>query len=132
MKTRFICAIAVLLLFACNKKEERVYDSTSVFGKWKEYQAYSDPGDGSGTFQNVNGVVLAINNDSTYTCTPEHYAWGTNGKIEFVNDSLFSIKRNPIATGTWFAVARNYNNTLEIGYSCIEGCGSRFKRADDN
>jgi hypothetical protein len=133
MKAYLISALAALLLLACSKKEAKVYDPGSLFGDWKEYEAYADPGDGSGAFHTVaNGIRLTINPDSSYHCAPEHYAWGTSGRISMVNDSVFNISRDQwISSGTWQAFLRKYDNILEIHYSCIEGCGSRFKRVNN-
>lgn len=129
MKSYFISVLAALLLLACSKKEAKVYDSGSLFGDWKEYEAYADPGDGSGTFHTVtNGIRLTINADSSYHCAPEHYAWGTSGTITMLNDSTFRVSEDQGTSGTWLATLRKYDNILEIHYSCIEGCGSRFKR----
>ena len=124
----FYTAFAGLILLACSKKETNGYDSTSLFGKWKEYEAYADPGDGSGTFHKVDGILLTINPDSSYTCTPEHYVWGKSGRITLINDSTISINRSQQPTG-WPARFRKYNNILELHYICIEGCGSRFKKS---
>jgi hypothetical protein len=129
MKAYLTSALAALMLLACSKKEAKVYDPGSLLGDWKEYEAYADPGDGSGAFHPVDGIRLTIHDDSSYSCAPEHYVWGTSGRISMVNDSVFNISRDQwISSGTWQAFLRKYDNILEIHYSCIEGCGSRFKR----
>jgi hypothetical protein len=131
MKAYFISALAALLLLACSKKEAKVHDSGALFGDWKEYEAYADPGDGSGTFHAVDGIGLTMHDDSSYSCAPEHYAWGTSGRISMLNDSTFRVTGDQGTPGTWLATLRKYDNILEIHYSCIEGCGSRFKRVNN-
>lgn len=129
MKVYFISALAALLLLSCSKKEEaKVYDPGSLLGEWKEYEAYADPGDGSGTFHAVDGVSLAINPDSSYYCSPEHYVWGKSGKITMSNDSTIGIISDQRNSDVLLATLRRHDDILEIQYICIEGCGSRFKR----
>ena len=128
MKAFFIPVFAGLILLACSKTETNTYDSNSasLAGSWKEYEAYMDPGDGSGIFHKVDGILLTINPDSSYTCAPEHYVWGIGGKIALINDSTMRITKSQAAIGVparfW-----KHDNILEFSYICLEGCGSRLK-----
>jgi hypothetical protein len=127
MKKGVILFVLVSLL-ACSKRNRVEYDKDSIFGNWKEYEAYVDPGDGSGTFHAFDGIQLTINPDSTYSCSPEtSYAWGKNGRITRINDSTLHIYSNQ-STTAFPARFRLSNDLFEIYYFCIEGCGSRFKR----
>jgi len=130
MKILTVIALAFITFFACSKANKD-FGTASLFGDWKEFEAYSDPGDGSGVYQPVNGIQLSIKSDSTYTCSPEHYAWGANGKISLLNDSTININSNQ--SGTDFpAIFRKQNDVLELRYFCIEGCGSKFRKGSNN
>lgn len=126
MKILVATALVFITFFACTK-DNKDFGTASIFGEWKEFESYMDPGDGSGTYQPVEGILLSIKSDSTYTCSAQHYAWGSNGKISLVNDSTISINSNQ-STTDFHAIFNKQNGILEVRYFCIEGCGSKFKK----
>lgn len=130
MKAYVILFFISIAVFACSKDnaEEEEYGPGSLIGIWKEYEAYMDPGDGSGTFQPVNGITLTINSDRTYTTSPNHYAWGGSGRIQLYNDSTVQFVRSA-SDPLFYATFRFKADKMEVYYMCIEGCGSKFKRA---
>lgn len=121
----------LLTVLSCSKREsETPLDTSSkpIAGVWKEYQRLADPGDGSGVYREIDGSLLVIYSNSSYSCIPEHFVWGKKGKIEILTDSTLKILPDPAVPGEWFAMYGFRNGDLEIGYSCIEGCNSRFRR----
>jgi hypothetical protein len=126
MKAVVICVVAGLILSACSKTGKKE-DGTSIIGNWKEYESYMDPGDGSGSFQAVDGITLQINADSTYTAGNGHFAWGTSGRISLLNDSTINI-RSSQSTYDFRAIFKRNGDVLQLNYFCIEGCGSRFRK----
>lgn len=115
MKTLFLSISFGLLAIAlaCSKKEIVNDNSQFPFGDWKEFEALSDPGDGSGVFRKVDGAMLTINPDSSYTCTPEHYFWGSGGRILSSNDSAITIYRSQSLV-TLPAIVKKKNNIVEV------------------
>lgn len=132
MKNLILSAVAtaLVLVFGCEKNNDRKFDNT-LSGTWKEYQSFISPGAG-GEWKNVNGVTVTLNTDSTYTTSDEFSAWGKSGRIADVTDSSFLIRSN----SNNFISPRYCRYTLkdgvfEVWYQCIEGCGSRFRKISE-
>ncbi|MBI2729743.1 MAG: hypothetical protein HYX40_03165 [Sphingobacteriales bacterium] len=129
MKNLFLSAVATALVFVigCEKNNDRKYDNT-LPGTWKEYQSFMSPGNG-GAWNNINGVTIILNSDSTYATSYEVSNWGKSGRIADVTDSSFTIISNTIG----FNYPRYCRYTIkdgvfEVWYQCFEGCGSRFRK----
>lgn len=129
MKSYIVLLFSCAVLLACSKNEteESVY-AGSLIGNWKEYEAYSDPGDGSGSFHEVDGIILTIKPDSTYTTSAEHFVWGRAGKISLLNDSTINIVNASQPSRPFPAIFSPTNAGIQFSYFCIEGCGSRFRK----
>lgn len=65
---RFLVLVlgSLLLQFQCS--EDEITEPVSLFGTWQLEAVLADPGDGSGTFQNVDSEKnIVFNTDSTFT-----------------------------------------------------------------
>ena len=55
----------ILLLFGCSSDD---VDSSNIVGKWKLVQVLADPGDGSGTFVNIeSNKTITFLSDNTFS-----------------------------------------------------------------
>ncbi len=130
MKHLILSAVAtvVVLVAGCEKNTSKEMNR-SLAGTWKEFQYLADPGDGSGTWQNGNGLTLTINEDLTYSTDKDFSFWGNSGKITLLSDSTFTINR-PLSGADLPLNFKLKDGVLEVHYLCIEPCGSRFRKID--
>jgi len=127
----FLFFMGCLAFFACSKSEDNIPESTSIIGKWKLIETYSDPGDGSGKFRPIKsnkilefdsmevrtneGGLCNNRSNSTYSLSEREYEGRVFTVVSFVNcESNYS-----------YIISEN---TFTIYYNCIEGCGERYKR----
>ena len=68
MKTLLYLLLPVFLFISCNNDDDEVtpVQPISIVGTWQLTSQYTDPGDGSGSFQPVvNGKTITVNADGT-------------------------------------------------------------------
>jgi hypothetical protein len=128
MKNLILMAVATLtfLIIGCEKNSPKETVDT-LAGTWKEFQYLADPGDGSGIWQNGNGLIITINKDLTYNTNKENSFWGKSGNIADITDSTFSVRYDDTRSQVTLPYKLK-DGVLEIHYLCIEPCGSRFKK----
>jgi hypothetical protein len=109
---------------ACKKSSVPLQINSSIVGKWKLSESYSDPGDGSGTWQKadpLNPSYLTFNPDGSLDITPpdiynpDHYKLTSDSTMFFYrgSDSIY--------------MRYSFSETLLSIYPpCIEGCGERY------
>jgi hypothetical protein len=129
-------AIAVFLmiygiLFSCNKNNKDKEDD-DIIGTWRLIEVLADPGDGSGTFYNVeSNKILEFHDDGTVTsngtlCDMSIEADEATSGTYSLSDSTFSSTDciNP-ALKYKFDLIDSY---LVIIYPCIEPCQAKFRK----
>ncbi|MEP4534349.1 MAG: hypothetical protein ABJ004_14755 [Cyclobacteriaceae bacterium] len=135
IKKYFIPTILSLLLiglFSCEEDTEEKTDDTEIVGNWNLIQAYTDPGDGSGTFKAVDSSKkLVILSDGTFTsnysmCVMNAETDETGSGTYNQTDSLMY----PVGCDykLWFYMTQSGH--LEVHYPCIEGCGERYEKVE--
>ena len=133
MKKLLPFMILMFLLNSCSKEEEEVINNDSpAIGKWQLKETLFDPGDGSGTYQEVssdktveffkNGKVSS--NGSLCQVNP---ATGnpTTGTFSTSDSRIRSDECNEEYNVTRFKVD---GDNLFIYQSCIEGCAEKYIR----
>ena len=123
--------VFITAFIACEKAEtnEPFITDNSLFGKWVEYENYISPGT-AWNWNAANNITVTLKPDLTYTSNNDNYFWGTNGSIENLTDSTFSLK-SPLYNSGLKCYYKINNGVLEVWYPCIEGCGSRFKKVSN-
>ena len=122
----------VLLLavsFSCSKNEPAMV--SPLIGAWTETEYFSDPGDGSGTWQpSVDHEVLLfnfppklINRSHLYSSPYDNFEIESDSTIR-----LFSSNDSTPGQIIYYKLSAE-NTRLELRPMCIEGCGYRYKRA---
>ena len=99
---------------------------SDLIGKWKLTEIYSDPGDGSGTYEPTDfDKTLEFSLDGQLTVT--------NGTICYINTSTtedttetYSIDGDTITTASCKVLFNFEGRNLVIGQYCIEGCGEKY------
>ncbi|SFU66384.1 hypothetical protein SAMN05216480_11228 [Pustulibacterium marinum] len=152
MKTKILLVFSFILLFSCKDKEDEVMLCCDVpieglEGSWKLIQIFSDPGDGSGSWNNVesdktlsfsdandmvssNGSVCNVTMDTdesssaNFVFSPEDET-NTYGTITLSNTNCTSAEE--------LNITYNFENseTLTLYYPCIEACGARYVKIDE-
>ncbi len=130
-----VLIILGLLTIGCSKNEELQVNS-SIIGKWKLSEVYSDPGDGSGTFTKVNGgKILEFTVDGQVSSNSKLCFMHTNGDSEVssytTSEESGNMRKLKIEKCGYEFSYELKGNQLTLYYPCIEGCGERFVRVAD-
>jgi len=127
---KVICLLCVLMM-SCDSND--VEPENDLVGKWKLIEVYSDPGDGSGTYNPVdsdktiefknNGRFVSNGNICQFEIQPIE---GSKGSYS-IDDNTLSPDDCDFNTGLPFEFD---GNKLIISYFCIEGCGEKYERVN--
>ena len=120
------------LLFSCS--DDPGIEKTSLEGKWQLRAVLMDPGDGSGTFQNIQSdkVVEFFKNGNVKSngnlCSGGGNASGPSSGMIVLPDSILSINDCPRPIGpTYFSLE---SGKLILSYPCIEPCQEKYVKID--
>lgn len=117
---------SLLLQFQCNEDDD-IFAPSTVVGSWQLEAVLADPGDGSGTFQDVaSEKAITFNADSTFTSNglgcvifgdnTEFPATGAfNATQLFIDDCDLSL-----------FYSLEVNRLLIGNFNCIEECSERY------
>jgi hypothetical protein len=125
MKNLLFLILPALFFLSCSDDDARTaVQPISMVGEWQVTSSYTDPGDGSGSFQPVtNGKTIVINEDGTWFCN-----------VSICFGSLTAATTNGTYTATEFISTDcevNYtfiDGVFEFQHSCIEPCLERLTR----
>src|SRR5690606_13552971 len=129
------CIVGLQLMnSSCKKNNSSESEVSSIIGKWKLTEVYSDPGDGSGKFTKVNGgKILEFTSEGEVSSNSSLCSMISNGLLHEESSYIISEssgnKNKLIIDKCGYEL--NYElkgNQLTIYYPCIEGCGERFVR----
>ncbi|MEE9361537.1 MAG: hypothetical protein V3U92_02965 [Cellulophaga sp.] len=131
MKKGIILAILIGIINACTKDNKENTSNDEFFGKWKLVAQLVDPGDGSGTFQDItsnkiiefkaNKTILSNRDICHMLSTKDSTTHATyNNKHEIISSSCSNQIWNPS-----FLLK---DNDLIISYPCIEACKEKYTR----
>ena len=138
MKKLILLLVLPLFLFTCNNNDDDddndtpTDNTTTIVGTWKLTGIYLDPGDGSGTFENVTSErTITFNSDGTFS---------SNGFLCDLTASSDTSVSGPYSTSnssidvsacSFVPLSLNYtieNTLLIINYQCIEACQTRYEK----
>lgn len=128
----FSLIILSFLIISCEKSAKT---NPALNGKWLLKKYYSDPGDGSGKYQNVHPdstFILNIYENGSVSANTSFYGLN-NFKSYMVLDSTriqFNMK-NHISVPSTVYYYSFIKDTLVLNPPCIEGCGLKFVRAEN-
>jgi hypothetical protein len=132
------CIVGLQLMnSSCKKNNSSESEVSSIIGKWKLTEVYSDPGDGSGKFTKVNGgKILEFTSEGEVSSNSSLCSLISNGLLHETSaytiteytDNRNTIKIEKCPTNFSYELK---GNQLTIYYPCIEGCGERFVRVAD-
>lgn len=121
--------ISLLLVFSCDKDET---EDANLVGRWELIEVLADPGDGSGTFQNVSSdKYLEFNADSTITSNGQicdmtlTSSQSSSGTYSLLDSTLTSSACNDSTMKIKFSVQ---GSNLIVYYPCIEACQAKFEK----
>jgi len=136
MKKFLLVAALFSMFLSCNSDDSDDIPVTLV-GQWRLVAVYSDPGDGSGSFRDVdsqkrvtfaadstissNGSLCNISLDAN---DPTSGTYDSSDQSISIPDCFQDAEFNPITT---YEIV---NNRLIISYLCIEGCQEKYKKAN--
>ncbi len=123
--------IIILSLSSCstNEREREI----ELLGEWKLIEMYSDPGDGSGTFNPVESnkrIEFKSNGEYVSNGTLCHLSMESNQTSSgMYSNSEMTI--SPSNCGLQNDLTFEINNSyLIINHFCIEGCGEKYIKID--
>ncbi len=131
-----------LTLISCSSNNDSTEGNKKLIGKWKLIEQYSDPGDGSGTFQPISSerIIEFFSND-TVEVNGELCFMASNvsdkesGTYNLITDSGADTQYDGeiIPNICSSRSAKVYfdlpvSGNLILWYLCIEGCGQKFKK----
>lgn len=120
--------------------------SNGLFGKWEFIMYYVSPGTAWHWENAVNGAILTINEDSTYTlkgpvANSKFPFWGVfgsnhSGKLanNYVDNSdipykgYLTIPETKDTLRIFYNRIINKSDSLKISLNCVEGCSYLFKK----
>ena len=121
-----------LLALSCSTSNEvetpKEAENNSLIGKWKLIETYSDPGDGSGTFQAANSqkTFEFFSNDSVYS-NGEICSLSTDAQSP--SSSTFSDSTKTINCPNSYRLFYEFKNQhLMLYFPCIEPCIFKLER----
>ena len=128
----FSFLVIALLVLSCSSDD---LDTSNVVGTWKLAQVLADPGDGSGTFVNVesNKTIIFLS-DGTFSSNGNLCFFGSLTTV--TTEGVFSAEDEVIYPTTCENFARiglNYkieNGALTVYYQCIEACAEKYKKIE--
>lgn len=121
MKRVFTLIFSIIFFVSCEKSEE----SSELPGKWKLVSTLSDPGDGSGKWQNASQhsdiEFFTDGSVKTHNLSEfKRYKVVDSVNIEFTSPNDSKINYRYSLNG----------RSLELNPPCIEACGLRFIKAN--
>ncbi|WP_395062722.1 hypothetical protein [Flavobacterium sp.] len=125
-----ISVLSVLFLFICcsKDKENKSSETAEFIGRWKLTQVLSDPGDGSGVYQNVteNKTIEFLTNGTVVA----NYSLCSDGNVltaPYFADENYILPNNCFAAGLNIHYQLEGNNLI-LYYPCIEACSYKFEK----
>jgi len=126
----FLLFISFSLLLSCSSDDA---NTSTVIGTWKLSQVLSDPGDGSGTFMDVNSnKSITFLSDDTFSSNGNFCFFSSDPTI--ITDGVFSTQEEKIYPNNCDSFAQiglSYkleNGALIINYPCIEACAEKYMK----
>lgn len=133
MKKIAVLFLLVGIVYGCTKNEVNLKES-DLMGKWKLIEVLADPGDGSGTFRQVNSnKIIEFHSDGTLTsngsiCNMSTEADSPSSATYSLSDSTIN---SPECENTAMRLKfERSGSTLIISYPCIEPCRAKFIKAE--
>jgi len=128
MKKVIFILITSGILFSCKKNDEA---NSELIGVWNLTEIYADPGDGSGSFFDVdsdktitfkrNGVLISNGDLCELSTSSDKRTKGT------YSQTLSTFNSDDCTNNQDFPFELN-GNTLIISYPCIEGCKAKYEK----
>lgn len=107
-------------------------DPTVIEGKWKLVETYSDPGDGSGSFQSVNSnKTFEFFKNGTLISNGEICSLETSSQNPSTTN--YSVRCKTIVCQNNFHMSFSLEEgNLLVHFPCIEGCTFKFVKTLDH
>lgn len=124
----------VIMLTSCSEDNARKSETSQFLGKWKLIEQLVDPGDGSGTFQPVNGnkTLEFLSNGNVVSNYELCNFMGPEGSANFTLPYVANqdyILPNGCGFAEGFNISYSINGeNLILNFPCIEGCAQKFER----
>lgn len=129
MKTYGISLFILMAMLSC-KKDENNQAASELLGTWKLTAVLNDPGDGSGTYKEVeSNKTITFFADSTLSSNGSlcHNASSSDSPTSGTFSLIDSTYTSDDCTNTGFDFSfRLESDELTIAYPCIEPCGAKF------
>jgi len=130
MKNILATLLFCLALLSCSEDPDSS-SSEGIIGQWQLSEVYSDPGDGSGEYEEVTSdVILEFKEDGTFSSSgnicnlSSDETEGSSGTYSLEDNSILADDcQNHLIN-----IAEVSKNQLTITYPCIEGCGVRYRK----
>lgn len=131
MKKLLFFFIIIGIFGSCNKDDDH-NTNTELIGSWKLIAIYTDPGDGSGSFEPVElNKTITFQNNGTITCNGELCSMTTTANT--TTSGTYSLANATFSSSNCYPENYEYpfqlsDNILIISYPCIEPCQAKYKK----
>ncbi len=107
-------------------------ENPTIVGSWKLTGIYLDPGDGSGTFEDVTSErTINFNADGTFTSNGILCDLTVSSNVSVSGTYSTSNTTIDVSACSFVPLELNYtieNALLIINYQCIEACQARYEK----
>lgn len=124
-KSLFLLLIFNVTLLSCDNDDEN--NNTDLIGIWRLQELSIDPGDGSGTFQNIDSnKTIEFKNDGSVTSNGE--ICDVFGNLTSGSNGTFSEETLMITTSQCNIRFEKNQNQLIIFNFCEEPCRALYRK----
>lgn len=131
-KITFLIAITAVLFNSCTQEFIEGVTDPNLLGDWKLVQVLADPGDGSGTFQDIDSdSELSFQSDGTFISNSPlcNFANQSGSSMKGTYDvENKSMESDDCSWDDWRVDYSVDGNTLILYFLCIEPCAQKYKR----
>lgn len=129
MKKLFFVIVVSAIICSCSKNEEKT-NKAEIVGRWGLKAVLSDPGDGSGTFQEIDSDKIIeffddgrIKSNGTLCDMSPLTGFPTEGTYSLSDSTISSSACQNLPMKLTFQISGSY---MIINYPCIEPCRAKF------
>ncbi|NRD21498.1 hypothetical protein HNV08_15695 [Winogradskyella eckloniae] len=124
MKKLVYILLVIITLVSCSDDDT---EDADLIGNWKLIEVLSDPGDGNGTFQDIDSEkTITFFEDGTFSSTESICNSATTDDLYIGVYTDSNLTPDNCSDSGW---AYNFvidGNTLILSYPCIEPCKEKY------
>ena len=126
-----LLVVVLSLCISCSRKNS-LGSAVGLVGTWELHESYADIGDGSGSYRPVaSDRVIVFRPDGSFLTNGSFCPGQEGGGHSGGTYLLPEWRLTPDCENAEDLPFTLQNDTLQITFHCIEGCGERYVRVSD-